>query len=748
MNISICRRPARAASFSIGKEAAWTASFQICKGLSLALLASLFLNTQLYAADYVAPIPHTQTIAQGGQGNKKPALTAPARPAFREVRDKWALIIGISKFAHPEYNLKFSAKDASDFRDFLVNEANFAPDHVCMLLDEQATRINIMSAFGDKFLPRVARPGDLVVIYVSTHGTPGTKDKGGKSYIVAYDTDRDYLFATGVQMDDLEERIKEAVKTDRALVILDTCYSGAAATGARGGETPANFSAQSLAQGTGHMVVCSSGPDERSWESKSYANGVFTHNLINALRTTGKQQGIKAAFAQMKDQVEWEVQRDEGVSQSPQIGGHWVGEDLKINAPPSAPRQVGNISFAAAVPTPASSISPDSTQSAEAPYSVTPSPSGNTDQLNSKFNRAVSLLRSGSRDEALKLVTEAAQGGLDKAQAQLGIWCYKGTGGMAKDESKAFEWFSKAAAQGNADAINYLGVMYNNGTGVPQNYDKAVEWYQKAVNAGDRLAMSNLARMYDNGRGVPKNETRAAELYLSAAEKGEPGGQLAIGLKYKNGIGVPKDPSKAVEWFAKSADQGNLLAIVNLAIMLDTGNGVSKDEHRAMALYEQGAKQGNVTAQYNLALMYRYGRGCTKDIARAVELLEKSAGQGFASAQYSLASMYSSGTDIQKDEAKAFDLFTKAANQGNALAQVMLGVMYERGTYVTQNHAKAFELYQAAANQGQARAQYNLAQAYYGGRGTLKNKEMAVMWFQKSAAQGDELAIKALKAIR
>lgn len=307
----------------------------------------------------------------------RPSEVVVPRAAFRTVQDKWALIIGISKFANSEYNLKYAAKDASDFRDFLVNEANFAPDHVKMLLDEQATRLNIMSAFGDKFLPRVARPGDLIVIYVSTHGTPAPKDKGGESYIVAHDTDRDNLFATGVQISDLQDRIKRACKTDRCLIVMDSCYSGFAAKGARGGEAAANFSARELAQGTGHMVVCSSGPDERSWESRTYKNGVFTHNLIESLRTIGRQSGIKAAFAHMKEQVEWEVQRDEGQSQSPQIGGNWEGEDLKINVPPSNPRQMaappGETATAYAPPSsPPSRPAPSQSQTPPKDMSVPP----------------------------------------------------------------------------------------------------------------------------------------------------------------------------------------------------------------------------------------------------------------------------------------------------------------------------------------------------------------------------------------
>lgn len=166
----------------------------------------------------------------------------------------------MSKFAHPEYNLKYAAKDARDFADYLTKEANLAADHVKFLENEHAKRQAIMSAFGDTWLPRVVIPGDLVVIYISTHGTPNTRDAGHKNYIVAYDTDRSELYASGVNMNDLCDQIKERVKTDRVLIVMDTCYSGAAASGARGIERAANFDAEAIAQGSGHLVISSSSP--------------------------------------------------------------------------------------------------------------------------------------------------------------------------------------------------------------------------------------------------------------------------------------------------------------------------------------------------------------------------------------------------------------------------------------------------------------------------------------------------------
>jgi tetratricopeptide (TPR) repeat protein len=256
------------------------------------------------------------------------------------VKDKWALVIGISKFANPQYNLKYAAKDAQDFYNYLVTDGNFKKDHVLLLLNENATRRNIMSAFGDKFLPAVCREGDLVTIYISTHGTPASKDPGQRNFIIAYDTEAEALYETGVDMDELYRRVKEGVKTERALIVMDTCYSGAGVPGARGVDAGANFDAALLAQGSGHLVMTSSSPSERSWESKVTPNGVFTKYLIQNLKLT--KGNVKNSFDKLKDDVGWEVQNAFNQQQHPQIGGQWQGKEMILNSLPTSPRQVLN----------------------------------------------------------------------------------------------------------------------------------------------------------------------------------------------------------------------------------------------------------------------------------------------------------------------------------------------------------------------------------------------------------------------
>ena len=56
---------------------------------------------------------------------------------------------------------------------------------------------------------------------------------------------------------------------------------------------------------------------------------------------------------------------------------------------------------------------------------------------------------------------------------------------MSQNYKKAIGWYQKAAEQGYASAQYNLGVMYNDGKGVPQNYQKAYFWYSIAVTNGN-----------------------------------------------------------------------------------------------------------------------------------------------------------------------------------------------------------------------------------------------------------------------
>lgn len=59
---------------------------------------------------------------------------------------------------------------------------------------------------------------------------------------------------------------------------------------------------------------------------------------------------------------------------------------------------------------------------------------------------------------------------------------------MAKSDLMAVLWYRRAADQGNADALFYLGDMFEQGHGVPQSDAEAVRLYRKAADQGHEWA--------------------------------------------------------------------------------------------------------------------------------------------------------------------------------------------------------------------------------------------------------------------
>ncbi len=250
--------------------------------------------------------------------------------------------MGIGQFASDKIpKLKYAAKDASDFAAFLVKEAHFAPDHVRVLLNDKATERRVMSELGSKFLARVVEPDDLVVVFFSTHGSPAQLDLRGANYLVAYDSDPADLYVSGLDMQKILESISERVLTDRVLLVLDACHSGGAGHASKGLNRTGNFDAQALAQGSGQLVICSSLPEQQSWESARYKNGVFTKQLLDGLRAGGMKTKLGEAFKFVEHAVADEVKEDRpGARQTPVLNSKWNGSDLVLAAVPAQPQQV------------------------------------------------------------------------------------------------------------------------------------------------------------------------------------------------------------------------------------------------------------------------------------------------------------------------------------------------------------------------------------------------------------------------
>ncbi len=260
---------------------------------------------------------HGETAERGEPPAETPAVAGP-------VQQKWALVIGIGQFQNPGIpTLHYTTADAKAFALELADPAvgRFPPDHVGVLLDDQATTRNIKEKLN--WIARNAKPNDLVVIYVATHGSPRTDDSaGGANYIVTYDTDvgrggpidQDALYATALPMVELANAVATRMKALRTAVILDTCFSGGAmgntaklmAPGlANSAPSPAML--ERMADGTGRIVVAAARSDEESLESDSLQHGYFTYYLLEAMKTNKGMDPMSHVYTSVAQAVEQQV---------------------------------------------------------------------------------------------------------------------------------------------------------------------------------------------------------------------------------------------------------------------------------------------------------------------------------------------------------------------------------------------------------------------------------------------------------
>jgi len=156
--------------------------------------------------------------------------------------------------------------------------------------------------------------------------------------------------------------------------------------------------------------------------------------------------------------------------------------------------------------------------------------------------------------QALQQLRTLGTEGEGAAQYNLGLIFENGTG-VPQDYAEAVRWYRKAADQGLANAQYSLGYIYAGGQGVPQDYAEAMLWYRKAADQGVASAQYNLGYMYANGQGAPQSYVEAARWFREAADQGESRAQYSLGALYAGGHGVPQDYVYAHMWFNLAASR-------------------------------------------------------------------------------------------------------------------------------------------------------------------------------------------------
>ena len=343
-----------------------------------------------------------------------------------------------------------------------------------------------------------------------------------------------------------------------------------------------------------------------------------------------------------------------------------------------------------------------------------------------------------------EIVALAEKGDAD-AQFMLGLLNQLGEKGFPVDSLKAFEWYSKAAEQGNKDAQLTLGECYKYGIGTNKDDKKSFEFYMKAAEQGLAEAQGRVSQCYRNGIGVEPNIYKAFEWDSKAAEQGVDLSQFNMGIYYAMGEGVGKDMTKAVEWYSKAAEQGLAEAQYRLAWLYAEGDGVEKNKEKAVELFRLAAEQGLAEAQFNYGYYLIKGNP-DFDIDQVLYWMKKAAEQGLAEAQYHLANLLNGQAiarmmkdnkldshDENEQLKEVIQWYTKAAEQGHTESQKELAECYEKGWGVSKDDSKALKWYIKAAGDLNPELQCRVGYMYAEGVGTPIDYAKAVIWWRKAA---------------
>ena len=207
------------------------------------------------------------------------------------MTSKYALVIANTEYQDASFaKLTAPGKDAEEFAQVLSDAELAAFDDVDVLLNEGESRIRRSIA---RFFVNRQRD-DLLLLYFSGHGV---RNDQGQLFLAANDTEISILDATGIPADFVTHVMNNS-RSQRQLLILDCCNSGAFAHGSKSASAIGKSMGIATAfegSGFGRVVLTATDATQYAWEGDKVIGdtqkSVFTHFLIEGLKGEADRDG-------------------------------------------------------------------------------------------------------------------------------------------------------------------------------------------------------------------------------------------------------------------------------------------------------------------------------------------------------------------------------------------------------------------------------------------------------------------------
>lgn len=274
------------------------------------------------------------------KGAVQPPSPQPQPQPSTQVRDKWAVVIGISRFKDKSIRpIRFASQNAIGLLSMLVDPAigRFGQDHVTIATDEQAIKSNLDMAFGETWLLKKALPNDLVLIYLCTRAKPSTD--GSDMILFSADTDPKSP-ETGISLKGLLSELHRRTQSKQIICLLDVSPFDEK-------ESADGVSLEAIANESKVAIVAANKPGAPSFESSANQCSYFVEYLAEGLRAGSGTLSLEAISQYLIDNVQKQAQAELNKEQKPLIAVATDNQDLlkaslgvlvKSSVPPKPPK--------------------------------------------------------------------------------------------------------------------------------------------------------------------------------------------------------------------------------------------------------------------------------------------------------------------------------------------------------------------------------------------------------------------------
>ncbi len=270
-------------------------------------------------------------------GLESPHITRFFNNTSNVKQNLFLVVIASEKFKNNKFDLAYAVKDASDMANTMANSKSFNKIEIKKLFNQSFTpdSVKALSNFFSK-----ASVNDVVMVFFAGHGY---LDDDLSYYFPTYYTDFSDPKINSVAYKNFEGLFKE-MKPLRKLMFIDACFSGEVDEDIYetedenkskkdernvrlGGSTFAQSTAMEMSkaifsdlrQNSGATIISSAGGTEAAYEGEKWNNGLFTHCVIDGLKSLKADQNMdkKITLSELQKYVAEEVNRLSDGKQTP-----------------------------------------------------------------------------------------------------------------------------------------------------------------------------------------------------------------------------------------------------------------------------------------------------------------------------------------------------------------------------------------------------------------------------------------------